>query len=105
MSPEQARGKPVDKRTDIWAFGVVVYEMVMGRKLFEGEDLTETLASVVMKEPDFGGVPLRLRKVLEACLQKDPGQPLYRILHGRKAEKNSGGGWPYRRYVLGNRFG
>jgi serine/threonine protein kinase/Tol biopolymer transport system component len=79
MSPEQARGKPVDKRADIWAFGVVLYEMVTGRKLFEGEDLTETLASVVMKEPDLGGVPSRLRKVLEACLQKDPGKRLHAI--------------------------
>ena len=53
MSPEQARGKPVDRRTDIWAFGVVMYEVVTGKRLFEGEDLTETLASVVKDKPDL----------------------------------------------------
>ena len=70
MSPEQARGKPVDKRADIWAFGVVLYEMVTGHKLFAGEDLTETLASVVKENPDFSRVPARIRPVLETCLQK-----------------------------------
>jgi Tol biopolymer transport system component len=79
MSPEQARGKSVDKRADIWAFGVVLYEMVTGKKLFEGEDLTETLASVVMKEPDLSGAPSKLRKVLEVCLHKDPRERLQAI--------------------------
>jgi eukaryotic-like serine/threonine-protein kinase len=51
MSPEQTRGKVVDKRADIWAFGVVLYEMITGKQLFEGEDLTETLASVVKQQP------------------------------------------------------
>jgi serine/threonine protein kinase len=76
MSPEQARGKAVDKRADIWAFGVVVYEMVTGRQLFQGEDQTVTLAAVVMKEPDFAAAPARLRRVLERCLQKDPKKRL-----------------------------
>src|SRR6516225_6621446 len=63
MSPEQARGKPVDKRADIWAFGVVLYEMVTGRQLFKGEDQTVTLAAVVMKDPDFSDAPERVRRV------------------------------------------
>lgn len=76
MSPEQARGKAVDKRADIWAFGVVLYEMVTGERLFQGEDMTETLASVVMKEPDLSGVPSQVRRVLEKCLVKEPRQRL-----------------------------
>ena len=76
MSPEQARGKAVDKRADIWSFGVVLYEMVTGRQLFQGEDQTVTLASVVMKEPDFTAAPERVRRVLERCLEKDPRKRL-----------------------------
>jgi serine/threonine-protein kinase len=76
MSPEQARGKPVDKRADIWAFGVVFYEMLTGKRLFEGEDLTETLASVVKDRPDLSGVPVQARRLLERCLEKDPKKRL-----------------------------
>ncbi|MGP8243709.1 MAG: protein kinase domain-containing protein [Bryobacteraceae bacterium] len=76
MSPEQARGKPVDKRADIWAFGVVLYEMLTGKRLFEGEDLTETLASVVKDKPDLSGVPAPVRRLLERCLEKDPKKRL-----------------------------
>jgi serine/threonine-protein kinase len=76
MSPEQARGKAVDKRADIWAFGVVLYEMITGKRLFEGEDLTETLASVVKQQPDLSEVPPKVRRVLEKCLQKDPKKRL-----------------------------
>jgi serine/threonine protein kinase len=76
MSPEQARGKQVDKRTDIWAFGVVLYEVVTGKRLFEGEDLTETLASVVKDRPDLSGVPAMVRRLLERCLEKDPKKRL-----------------------------
>ena len=72
MAPEQARGKTVDKRADIWAFGVVLYEMVTGRGLFHGEDLTETVASVVMKEPQLDQAPVELRRLLGRCLTKDP---------------------------------
>ena len=57
MCPEQARGKAVDKRTDIWAFGCVLYEMLTGQRAFGGEDVTETLARVVEREPDFDALP------------------------------------------------
>jgi Tol biopolymer transport system component len=76
MSPEQARGKPVDKRTDIWAFGVVLYELITGKQLFKGEDLTETLASVVKEQPDLSAVPARVRPLLQRCLEKDPKRRL-----------------------------
>ena len=76
MSPEQARGKVVDKRADIWAFGVVLYEMLLGKRLFEGEDLTETLASVVKDEPKLEGAPFEVRRLLKKCLQKDPKKRL-----------------------------
>ena len=76
MSPEQARGKPVDKRADIWAFGAVLYEMITCRPLFRGEDVSETLASVIMKEPDLASVPPKVRQVLGRCLQKDPKRRL-----------------------------
>jgi len=74
MSPEQARGKAVDKRADIWAFGCVLYEMLTGKRAFDGEDVTDTLASVLAREPDWtalGSAPRRLRSLLQRCLQKD----------------------------------
>jgi serine/threonine protein kinase len=79
MSPEQARGKPVDRRADIWAFGVVLYEMLTGEKLFHGETITDILASVVKEQPDLTKVPLRVRRLLQSCLQKDPKQRLQAI--------------------------
>jgi serine/threonine-protein kinase len=78
MSPEQARGKAVDKRADIWAFGCVVYEMLTGHRAFGGEDVAATLACVVEREPDFDAlspsVPSRVRQTLRVCLRKDPKQ-------------------------------
>jgi serine/threonine-protein kinase len=76
MSPEQARGKVVDKRADIWAFGVVLYEMVTGRMLFMRETASDTLAAVLTKEPDWEAVPAALRKLLRSCLDKDPKRRL-----------------------------
>ena len=76
MSPEQARGKPVDRRADIWAFGVVLFEMLTGRRAFEGDDIAITLAAVMMKEPDWSALPaptpVALRRLLTRCLKKDP---------------------------------
>src|ERR1700674_659167 len=65
MSPEQARGKNVDKRADIWAFGVVLYEMLTGRRLFQGDDVTDTLAAVLRHEPDWAQAPLKVRRLLK----------------------------------------
>jgi Tol biopolymer transport system component len=76
MSPEQARGKPVHKRADIWAFGVVLFEMLTGKPLFEGETVSDTLAQVLTKEPDFNRVPLKVRRLLRSCLEKDPNKRL-----------------------------
>lgn len=79
MAPEQARGKEVDKRADIWAFGVVLYEMLTGQKLFKGDDLSETLASVIKEEPKLDRVPAKVQRLLRRCLEKDPQQRLQAI--------------------------
>jgi Tol biopolymer transport system component/predicted Ser/Thr protein kinase len=76
MAPEQARGKPVDKRADIWAFGVVVYEMLTGRRPFEGEDVSTTIAAVIQAEPRWDRVPRQLQRLLKKCLEKDPRRRL-----------------------------
>ena len=81
MSPEQARGKLVDKRADIWAFGCVLYEMLSGKRAFEAEDVSLTLAEVMKGDPDWRALPADLpssiRTVLTRCLQKDPAQRLH----------------------------
>jgi serine/threonine-protein kinase len=79
MSPEQARGKNVDRRADIWAFGVVLYELLTGKRLFQGEDLTDTLASVVKVQPDLSPAPVEACRLLQACLEKDPKKRLQAI--------------------------
>ena len=71
MSPEQARGKPVDKRADIWAFGVVLYEMLAGKPLFHGETVSDILAGVIKEEPSLETMPAHLKPVIEKCLRKD----------------------------------
>jgi len=76
MSPEQAKGKSVDKRADIWAFGVVLYELLTGQRAFEGDDGSETLAQVLTKQPDLQKVPAKARRLLQRCLDKDPKQRL-----------------------------
>jgi len=93
MAPEQAKAKEdVDKRADIWAFGVVLHELISGKQLFRGDDLGDTLAAVIMKEPDLSGAPANVRSVLKACLEKDPRKRLrdigdvWRLLEQAPAE-------------------
>jgi Tol biopolymer transport system component/predicted Ser/Thr protein kinase len=76
MSPEQASGNAVNKRADIWAFGVIVWELLTGRQMFEGETISHVLAAVLTKEPDLGAVPSRVRPMLARCLEKDPKKRL-----------------------------
>jgi serine/threonine protein kinase len=76
MSPEQAKGKPVDKRTDIWAFGVVLYELLTGRHLFQRETASDTLAAVLKEEPDWNRIQVKVRPLLRHCLEKDPKRRL-----------------------------
>jgi serine/threonine-protein kinase len=75
MSPEQARGRPADKRSDVWAFGCVLYEMLAGKRVFDGDDVTDIIAAVVRAEPDWNTLPTDtpagVRKILQGCLQKD----------------------------------
>ncbi len=83
MSPEQARGKLVDKRADIWAFGCLLYEMLTGQRAFDGQGVSETLARVIEREPDWARLPATLspalRTYIRRCLQKDPRQRVQAI--------------------------
>ncbi len=87
MAPEQARGASVDKRADIWAFGVVLYEMLTGRSLFAGDTVSDTLAGVLKTEVDFArlpaGTPLALRQLLRRCLERNPKNRLHDIADAR----------------------
>ena len=80
MSPEQARGKPVDKRTDIWSFGCVLFELLTGRRIFKGETASDVLAAILTAEPRWDilppGTPVRIRDLLRRSLQKDPNHRL-----------------------------
>ena len=87
MSPEQARGHPVDKRTDIWSFGCVLHEMLTGRRTFAGETISDVLASVLTREPDFAllpaATPQPVRRLMRRCLQKDRQKRLHDIADAR----------------------
>jgi serine/threonine-protein kinase len=78
MSPEQAKGRAADKRSDVWAFGCVCYEMLTGRRAFDGEDVSDTLAAVLRAEPDWNllpaTVPDYIRRLLRRCCEKDRGK-------------------------------
>jgi Tol biopolymer transport system component len=87
MSPEQACGKAADKRSDIWAFGCVLYEMLAGRRAFEGEGVSETLAGILKSSPEWGalppGTPSTVRRVVRRCLEKDPNRRYHDIADAR----------------------
>jgi Tol biopolymer transport system component/predicted Ser/Thr protein kinase len=76
MAPEQAKGKSADKRADIWAFGVILHELLTGQRLFLGETVTDTLAAVVLTEPKLADTPVQVRRLLKRCLEKDPQKRL-----------------------------
>jgi len=87
MSPEQAKGKAVDRRADIWAFGCLLYEMLTGKQAFEGETVSDVLAAVIMKDPDWNALPAStpaaIRKLLRRCLERDPKRRLQAIGEAR----------------------
>ena len=79
MSPEQARGQTVDRRSDIWAFGVLLYEILTGKQLFHGDTVSDILASVLKEKPDLEQVPAKVRPLLRRCLEKEPTKRLQAI--------------------------
>ncbi|MEO8502505.1 MAG: protein kinase [Acidobacteriota bacterium] len=83
MAPEQARGRTVDRRVDIWAFGALLYEMLVGQRAFPGDDVSETLATVIKSDPDWSRLPAdtpaAVRRLLRRCLEKDPRRRLSSI--------------------------
>jgi hypothetical protein len=87
MSPEQARGQDVDQRTDIWAFGCVLYEMLTGRRAFDGSTATDVIAAVLNREPDYARLPQEtpflVRRLVKRCLEKDPRRRLRDIADAR----------------------
>jgi len=94
MSPEQARGRAADKRADIWAFGVLVFEMLTGRRLFEGETVSDTMASVLRQDIDWralpAGTPASLARLLHRCLDRDPKRRMRDIGEARIALESTG---------------
>jgi Tol biopolymer transport system component len=105
MSPEQASGETVDKRADIWAFGVVLWEMLTGKQLFQGTTISHILASVLKDEPDFTQVPLRVRRLLRRCLEKDPRKRLRGIGDAMELVEVDGKTAPFAAAASPSRFG
>jgi serine/threonine protein kinase len=97
MSPEQARGLPVDTRADIWAFGCVLYEMLTGRRPFTGETIPETLAAILEREPDWNAfpssTPAGIRELLHRCLQRDLALRVQNIAEARETIERAQRGW------------
>ena len=87
MSPEQARGKPLDRRTDIWSFGCVLYEALTGRQAFAGETISDTIAAILEREPEWQALPAatprKVQDLLRHCLQKDSHRRLRDIWDAR----------------------
>jgi TolB-like protein len=105
MSPEQARGGPVDQRTDIWAFGCVLYETLTGKRAFEGQSVADILGAVMAQEPDWdalSGTPERIRELLRQCLQKHPDERLRSMTEARTviAEVQAGRRGVSRRFIV-----
>src|SRR6185312_2435276 len=79
MAPEQAKGKAADKRSDIWSFGVILFELLTGKRMFPGETAVEILGGVLNKEPEIGAAPARVHRLLRWCLEKDRKERLASI--------------------------
>jgi serine/threonine protein kinase len=97
MSPEQASGKVVDQRTDVWAFGCLLYELLTGKRAFRGESVSDTIAAVLEREPDWralpAGTPAKIRELLRQCLYKDADRRLTYIADARRIVKEAQRGW------------
>jgi eukaryotic-like serine/threonine-protein kinase len=112
MSPEQARGRTLDRRTDIFSFGCVLYECLTGKQAFRGETVSDTLAAILKSEPDWSllppDLPFRVAQVLRRCLQKDPNRRLHDVADARleleeaRAEEHSGFPEPFERVAPGH---
>jgi serine/threonine-protein kinase len=96
MSPEQAKGKAADKRSDIWSFGVILFELLTGKKMFPGETAVEILGGVLNKDPDIGAAPARVHKLLRWCLEKDRKLRLASISDARRLLSEGGADSPTR---------
>jgi len=100
MPPEQAKGKAVDKRADVWAFGVVFYELLTGERLFKGEEVGDILAAVIKDQPDLSRVPVQTRRLLLSCLQKDPKQRLSSVADAKLLLDDSAAAAPVQTQVM-----